>query len=72
MEVELEKGYYTHGKITNKEHEKHKYRIIKIYPNEISYMKDLVLCEEVLYGYKECFHRMDLGGLINENRNTNE
>lgn len=35
------------------------YEVIKVYPNRINQLKDLVLCENE-YGYKECFHRIDL------------
>ena len=41
-----------------------KYKIIKKYPDKVSYMKDLYLCEEVHFGYRECFHWMDIEGMI--------
>lgn len=35
------------------------YEVIKVYTNKINSLKDLILCENE-YGYKECFHRIDL------------
>lgn len=36
-----------------------KYKLIKIYKDKVSPLKDKFLVENE-YGYKECFHRMDL------------
>ena len=56
----IKKGYYTHGKLTTKEMESHVYKILKIYPDDINEKKDLILCEDVKTGVRECFHRMEL------------
>lgn len=35
------------------------YEVLKVYPNRINPLKDMILCENE-YGVKECFHRIDL------------
>ena len=59
--------YHDGGYVMKKSYSNYQFRVIKIYPDKVSFMKDLVLCEEANYGYRECFHRMDLEGLMNDN-----
>ena len=55
-------GYHYAGMVTEKQTNQHRFEILKIYPDKYNEKKDLFLCEEVDYGYKECFHRIDLEG----------
>jgi hypothetical protein len=34
--------------------------VIEINKDECDEKKDVLVCEEVDFGYKECFHRMDV------------
>lgn len=51
---------YGYGdKVTIRSNE-HIFIVIKIYPDEKDDKKDIMLCKDVNYGYRECFFRMDL------------
>ena len=39
------------------------FKVLKVYPSKEDSMKDMFLCEHVPLGYKECFYRMDMGGI---------
>jgi len=65
-------GYHDGKLHENNGGRNHYWEVIEIYPNKISFMKDILLCKELNLGYKECFFRMDVKEGENENRNTNE
>ena len=52
-------GYHYAGKIIEKDTNRHVFRVVDIVQN-VNRKKDLLICVEVDYGYKECFHRMDV------------
>lgn len=53
-------GYHYGGMLSSKSTNKYRFKIIDIKHDDISWKKDLMICQEIDYGYKECFHRMDL------------
>jgi hypothetical protein len=59
-EFEIYLGYHLTGAISSKQKNKHKFRVIEINNDKCDEKKDVLVCEEVDFGYKECFHRMDV------------
>lgn len=57
-------GYHYGGMVTEKQRNVHKFKVIDIISDKHHSEKDILVCEEVDYGYKECFHRIELEGKL--------
>lgn len=55
-------GYHYGGMTTSKNTNEHRFKVVGIIKDNMNEKKDLMVCEEMDYGYKECFHRIDLEG----------
>ena len=50
-------------KVTTRSND-HFFKVLDIYPDEKETKKDIILCRDIEYGYRECFFRMDLTEVI--------
>lgn len=55
-------GYHGGGMMTTKSQNEYRFKVVEIIKDNMNEKKDLMVCEEMDYGYKECFHRIDLEG----------
>ena len=55
---------YGYGDKITTRNKDHTFEVLDIYPDEKETKKDIMLCKDVDYGYKECFFRMDLTEVI--------
>lgn len=51
---------YGYGDKVTTRNKDHTFEVLNIYPDEKNSKKDLILCLDIDYGYRECFFRMDL------------
>lgn len=55
---------YHNGVLSDRNLKQAQFKILDILRDNKNEKKDLFLCKEMNYGYRECFHRIDLEGKL--------